>query len=155
MKSKEVRELLDNVKYHYQTFVMNDKIFETWYEVCKDYDFEEVMEKLVDHITGEDYKEIPKVYQLVKHLNTTEEKTIKAKAEIQVCCNLCKKWMDVKEYERHYGRCLDIEYLIGQSEKVGKSMSRIELSKLPQTQIQALYEKYKPNLKELKGIKSL
>lgn len=154
MSLNETKEIMQNIKAHYQTFSIENYVFEEWYKVLKEYDFDDVMEKLVDHLTSNEHKEIPKVYQLVKYLSTTTEKQNQKEIDssFKVCCNLCDRWMTMSEYENHYGRCLDIEYLVSKSKKIGKPTTRAELSKLTQTQIQALYEKYKPEKIEFKGI---
>lgn len=149
MKVTEAQELMQNIKAHYQTFNIENFVLEEWYKILKDYDFEEVMNKLVDHLTGNDYKDLPQVYQLVRDLQTIEEKnrSNKINNQIKVCCQLCERWMNMNEYKSHYGRCLDIQYLVRQSEKVGKPTTRAELCKLTQKQIEALLEKYKPTNK--------
>ena len=153
MTLAKAKEVLQNVKAHYQTFNIENFIFEEWYKVLKEYDFEDVINNLVDHLTGDNYKELPQVYQLVRDLKTTEEKE-KHNAinnQIKVCCNLCERWMTMAEYEEHYGNCLDKEYLVSQSKKVGKPTPRNELDKLSERQITALLEKYKPK-NNLKGV---
>lgn len=153
MTLSKTAEVLENVKAHYQTFVINDVVTKEWHKVLKEYDFEDVINTLVDHLTGDNYKDIPQVYQLTKNLKTTEEKAKQTEInnQIKVCCNLCERWMSMTEYEEHYGRCLDKEYLISQSQKVGKPTTRNELDKLNERQILALLEKYKPK-NNLKGV---
>lgn len=144
MTLSKTEELLENIKAHYQNFSITENVVKEWYKVLADYSFSDVIEKLVDHLESDDYKEVPQVYRLVKDLKTEEEKekVNEINNKILVCCNLCEDWMSMSEYESHYGRCLDIEYLVGASKKVGKPMTRSELNKLPQSKIQALYEKY-------------
>ena len=152
MDIDRVQEIMQNIKAHYQTFMITDVVAKEWYKVLQNYDFEDVMNKLVDHLTGDNYKELPQVYQLVRDLQTIDEKEKSSQInnQIKVCCQLCERWMNINEYENHYGRCLDIDYLSRQSERRGKPTTRNELSKLTQTQIQTLIEKYPPS--QNKGI---
>lgn len=145
---------MQNIKAHYQNFLVEDYVIEEWYRVLQDYDFDEVMNKFVDHLTGDNYKDLPQVYQLVRDLQTIEEKSKSNEVnnQIKVCCNLCERWMNMGEYKNHYARCLDIEYLVKQSEKVEKPTTRNELNKLTQKQIQALIEKYPPKQNKSVGV---
>lgn len=154
MTSSKAEEVLENVKVHYQTFVINNVVAKEWYRVLQNYDFEDVMNKFVDHLTGNNHKDLPQVYQLVKDLQPADEKKKSEEIDnqIKVCCQLCERWMSINEYENHYGRCLDIDYLSRQSERIGKPTARSELSKLTQTQIQALIDKYPPSQNKEIGV---
>ena len=153
MTLSKAEEVLENIKAHYQSFSITEGVVKEWYKVLVHYDFNDVIESLVDHLESDNYKETPQVYRLVKYLNTEEEKKNQKENNMKykVCCNLCENWMNINEYEEHYGRCLDIEYLIRASEKVGKPMTRRELSKLSQNQIQALYDKYPAKINKKMG----
>ena len=154
MTLSRTKEVLENIKAHYQSFSITENVVKKWYKVLIDYEFTDVIESLVDHLESDEYKEVPQVYRLVKYLKTEEEKQNQKESNMKykICCNLCEKWMSMNEHEEHYGRCLDIEYLIGASKKVGKPMTRRELSKLSQNQIQALYDKYPARINKNMGV---
>ena len=68
-------------------------------------------------------------------------------------CNLCHRWMKIKEYDEHYGKCLDIQYLVSVAKKKGEEFTREDLENCRQDIIDKLLAKYPP--KKLESVEEL
>lgn len=62
----------------------------------------------------------------------------------KVNCNLCGRLMTVYEYDRHYDKCLDIEYLVSIAKQKREAYSRKDLENCRLAVIDKLLEKYPP-----------
>ena len=88
MTFEELKEILTNIKAHYQNFAIYDYVVKEWYKVLKDYEYDDVMESLVDHLTPKDLKKESESNRYI------------------VSCNLCDRWMSLDEFDKHYDKCL-------------------------------------------------
>lgn len=68
-------------------------------------------------------------------------------------CNLCHRWMKIQEYDDHYGKCLDIQYLVSVAKKKGENFTREDLENCRQEVIDKLLAKYPP--KKLESVEEL
>ena len=59
-------------------------------------------------------------------------------------CNLCHRWLSISEYEAHYDRCLDIQYLLSVAKQKGEAYTREDLENCKPIVIDKLLEKYPP-----------
>ena len=66
----------------------------------------------------------------------------------KVNCNLCGKLMTVNEYNRHYDKCLLIEYLVSTSKEHGENYTRADLEAYEHSSLIKMYFKYNPEDKE-------
>lgn len=145
MTYNQVMDLLTIIKTNYQHFIVNDEVAGYWFNILNKYDSKDVSNRLCKYMESEDYKEIPKVNRLVLGLETLEDKANQHKYDdYLVQCNLCKKWFKYKNIDFHYDRCLDIQFLVNKSYKVGKPMTREEIKELPPKKIEELLNKYLP-----------
>lgn len=62
----------------------------------------------------------------------------------KVNCNLCGRLMTIYEYDRHYDKCLDIEYLVSVAKQKGEEFTREDLENCTPTIIDKLLKKYPP-----------
>lgn len=116
MELKDVKLILNRIKVNYPNFVNDDYTRSEWYRELKDYSLEDVMDKLEQHFRSEQYgNSIPKVYFLTKYLTKAKEKGKKLDGFLQ--CQLCGKWINMDDFEKHYDRCSSIDYLNRQSIK--------------------------------------
>ena len=46
---------------------------------------------------------------------------------IKVACQLCGKWLRIWEYDSHYEKCLDIEYLVSVAKEHEQDITREDL----------------------------
>lgn len=63
---------------------------------------------------------------------------------IKVACQLCGKWLRIWEYDSHYEKCLDIEYLVSVAKEHGQDITREDLEQYPRSTIDKLLKKYEP-----------
>ena len=61
--------------------------------------------------------------------------------------------MSLNDYDDHYGKCLDIEYLVSVAKEKGESTTREDLENCKQEVINKLLNKYEPkgDLKNMIG----
>lgn len=64
--------------------------------------------------------------------------------KIEVACQLCGKWLRIWEYDSHYDKCLDIEYLVSVAKERGEDITREDLEYYPKETIDKLLKKYEP-----------
>ena len=60
-----------------------------------------------------------------------------------IYCNLCNKPMNYINYEQHYDKCLDIEYLVGIANEKKEDITRKDLEEYEPSTIRKLLDKYK------------
>lgn len=144
MKKSEVNKLLNKIKGYYNSqFFIDDYVIEAWTESMENYDLEDAEEHLKDYL--KEYPDIaPKPHTFIRGLYTHEEKEIIKNSKYTVECNLCHRWMPLSEYENHYGRCLDIQYLISVAKSKGHNLTREELENKREDVINGLLAKYPP-----------
>lgn len=63
----------------------------------------------------------------------------------RVECNLCHRWMKINEYDEHYEKCMDIEYLVSIAKSKGELFTREDLENCRKDIIDKLLAKYPPN----------
>lgn len=62
----------------------------------------------------------------------------------RVYCRMCGRWMKVLEFDNHYGRCLDIQYLESKAKEMGEKFTREDLENCKEEIIDKLLQKYPP-----------
>lgn len=143
MELQEVKNLVSNIKAYYHYFSLDKDTLPVWKKKLENYDYEDVLRKLEEHLKGEQSKEIPQLHFLLRGLLTTKQKQ-QNKGKYVVECNLCHRWMSIKEYDEHYGKCLDVEYLVNVAKTKGEDIKREDIENCRQDVINKLLEKYPP-----------
>lgn len=111
MTRDEVKSLFKRIKSNYSTFVADEYKLTEWCKELKDYDETDVHKKLEEHMRSSEYgNSEPKLYFLTKYLKTTKEKNKTEKYLMQ--CSICKEFILEEQYDKHYERCLDVEYIV-------------------------------------------
>ena len=149
MNKVETKKLTDKIKGYYNSqFFVDEFVIDAWYEQLKQYDLQDAIEHIQVYI--KQYPDIaPKPHTFIKGLLTPEEKAKYRNSEYTVACQLCNRWMPIEEYDTHYGKCLDIEYLVNIARQKGQDITRQDLEDYPQTTIDKLLKKYEPKGFEL------
>lgn len=144
MKKSEVNKLLNKIKGYYNSqFFIDEYVSEAWIESLEPYDFEDAEEHIKEYL--KEYPDIaPKPHVFIKNLLTHEQKEKRRNADYIISCNLCGKWMSLQEYDEHYGRCLDIQYLESVAKQKGENFSRKDLENCKEEVIDKLLKKYPP-----------
>lgn len=153
MKKTEVNKLLNTIKGYYNSqFFIDEYVIDAWMETLERYEFDDAKEHIQEYL--KEFPDIPpKPHTFIKGLLTTEEKLKLKNAKHIVECNLCHRWMSLNDYDDHYGKCLDIEYLVNVAKEKGESTTREDLENCKQEVINKLLNKYEPkgDLKNMIG----
>ena len=68
MEKKDVIKIMTRIKKNYNEFINDDYTINEWFKELKDYDFEDVMKKIEEHLRSEQYgSKPPRVYFLTKY----------------------------------------------------------------------------------------
>lgn len=149
MNKTETKKLTNLIKGYYNTqFFIDDYVLEAWYEQLKPYDLEDAIEHIQDYLK-QNPDTPPKPHTFTRGLYTPEEKRKYKHSDYTVACQLCGRWMPLEEYDSHYGKCLDIEYLVNVAKERGQEITRQDLEEYPQTTIDKLLKKYEPKKAQL------
>ena len=144
MTKGEVSKLLNTIKGYYNSqFFIDEFVTKAWIEELKDYEYEDCEKHLKTYLK-ENPDFAPKPHTFKKDLYTHEEKEKMKNSKSTVECNLCHRWMPLNEYDAHYGRCLDIQYLLDVAKQKGEKYTREELENCRPLVIDKLIEKYPP-----------
>lgn len=144
MKKSEINKLLNKIKGYYNSqFFIDEFVTEAWIESLEPYDFEDAEEHIKEYL--KEYPDIaPKPHTFIKGMLTKEQKEARKNSGYLVSCNLCGKWMSLQEYDDHYGRCLDIQYLLSVAKQKGEEYTREDLEQCKPEVIDKLLNKYPP-----------
>lgn len=144
MNKTEAKKLTDKIKGYYNSqFFVDDYVLEAWYETMKPYDLDDAIEHIQTYV--KDYPDIPpKPHTFKRGLYTHEEKMRIKNSDFTVQCNLCGRWMSLDDYDSHYDKCLDIQYLESVAKQKGEAFTREDLENQPDRVIDALLSKYQP-----------
>ena len=147
LTKNEVKKLLNKIKGYYNSqFFIDEYIIDAWEETMKPYELEDAIEHIQQYV--KEFPDIaPKPHTFKKGLYTHEEKQIIKNSKYTVECNLCHRWMPLNKYDAHYGRCLDIQYLLDVAKQKGEKYTREELENCKPLVIDKLIEKYPPQNK--------
>ena len=143
MEPMEVKRIVSKIKAYYYYFSLEKDSLNEWNYKLRDYDYEDVSERVEEHLKGEQRKEPPQLHYLISGLLTKEQK--RKKNELIVACQNCGRWLPLSEYNQHYDLCLDIEYLVRVAREQGKNLDRAELENCKRDIIDKLLAKYPPN----------
>ena len=144
MTKNEITKLLNTIKGYYNSqFFIDEFVISAWNDCLKDYDINDAIEHIQDYI--KEYPDTPpRPHTFRSGLLTTEEKEKRKNAKYTVECNLCHRWMSLEEYDEHYGKCLDIQYLLSVAKQKNFKTSREELENQKSGVIENLIKKYPP-----------
>lgn len=144
MNKTEAKKLTDKIKGYYNSqFFVDDYVLEAWYETMKPYDLDDAIEHIQTYV--KEYPDIPpKPHTFKRGLYTHEEKMRIKNSDFTVQCNLCQRWMSLDDYDSHYDKCLDIQYLESIAKQKGEVFTREDLENQPDRVINGLLSKYQP-----------
>ena len=142
MTKQETLVFIRKIKAYYPIFKLEEEGIDEWALKLKPYDLEDVVRKFEEHLKGDRAEEPPKLHFLTRYLRTKDEK--ETQGEYTIECNLCHKWMTPEEYDIHYEKCLDIQYLENVAKQKGEKFSRKDLENCKEEVIDKLLKKYPP-----------
>ena len=151
MKKNETNTLLNKIRGYYNEFYFDDYVLDVWYETLKPYEYEDALEHIKEYVKN--YPEVPPRPHTFKNgLYTPEQKERMKNTNYTIQCNLCGRWMSVQEYDAHYERCLDIQYLLDVAKQKGEEYTREDLENCKPSVIDKLLEKYPPKKLDLSSV---
>lgn len=116
MEREQSKKIIDKIKVFRQSFLATPEIYSGWYEILKDYRYEDVDKKLDEYFKdATNFGQYPDAYYLTKFLKTEEE--LELTKEVMARCPLCKKEMPYNDLGEHYYRCSSIDYVYTQGRK--------------------------------------
>lgn len=142
MTKKEVSDFMEVIKAYYQNFSLEDYVVKEWYSKLKEFDYEDALEKLDEHLNGEYKNEIPKLHFLTKYLKTAEEK---AKGQnMKVRCPYCDKVIEYDNdiLDNHLARHSSVDYIKRKEYRIGKCLSEEKLVSASQEDFDRIYNKF-------------
>ena len=144
MNKTETKKLTDKIKGYYNSqFFVDEYVIDAWYETMKPYDLDDAIEHIQTYV--KEFPDIPpKPHTFKRGLYTHEEKMRIKNSDFTVQCNLCGRWMSLDDYDSHYDRCLDIQYLESVAKQKGEAFTREDLENQPDRVIDGLLSKYQP-----------
>lgn len=144
MKKTETNKLLNKIKGYYNSqFFIDEYVMDAWAETMEPYDLEDAEAHIKEYIK-ENPDTPPKPHTFIKGLYTHDEKEMIRNSNYTVECNLCHRWMPLQEYDEHYGKCLDIQYLESVAKEKGEKFTRKDLENCKKEVIDKLLQKYPP-----------
>lgn len=144
MTKNETKTLLNNIKgYYNSSFFVDEYVIDAWTETMTPYDLDDALEHIQEYVK-EFPNDPPKPHTFKRGLYTHEEKVMLRESKFTVECNLCHRYMPLSEYDEHYGKCLDIQYLVNVAKQKGENLTREDLENQPQRIIDGLLAKYPP-----------
>lgn len=144
MNKVETQKLTNKIKgYYNSSFFVDEYVIDAWYETMKPYDLEDAIEHIQGYVK-EFPNDPPKPQAFKRGLYTHDEKVRLRESKFTVECNLCHRFMPLQEYDEHYGKCLDIQYLVSVAKQKGEDYSREDLENQPERVINGLLNKYQP-----------
>ena len=151
MNKTQVNKLVNKIKGYYNSqFFIDDYVLDAWFEQLEPYDLEDAEEHIKEYL--KEYPDIaPKPHTFIKGLLTHEQKIARRDSSYLIGCNLCGKWLTNEEYDSHYGRCLDIQYLLSVAKQKGEKFTREDLENCRPEVIDKLLAKYPPKKVEWNG----
>ena len=142
MNKNQVRELFQKIQINYPNFEINEIKMNEWHKELKDYDYNEILEKLDEHFRSEKYgRQEPKVYFLTKGLIKVKDK-IKREG-IKIRCSICGGSVLLNDFNKHYDRCSSVEYLNSQNLKYfGKEINKEKYMNMNDKEFSYKYDKF-------------
>ena len=110
MTSFCVNLILKRIDLNYNTnYYDNKPIIEEWYKDLIKYDYEDVNNSLDRYMKYDNSIYPPKRSVILRGLKTREQKD--RENNLKTICPFCYRTVHMKEFNHHYGRCLDLEFI--------------------------------------------
>ena len=158
MTVQETNLFLKRIKQYYSDFIVDDTKVEEWYNQLKEYDADDVNERLNKHLKSQEYGDYPpKLNYILAGIIKTKDKD--AVRKYAIICENCGKVLDYFNYDEHIRKCNSIDYVIKEAKYLNKTITRDQLEQLPDNvfwdKYDALLQIVKDKLPEGSGRKKL
>lgn len=142
MLKTETKNIFNRIKAHYDNFTYDTFKLDEWHEILKEYDYEDVNEKITSHVQNEAYgSNIPKLNYLISGLYKSKEKgTIR---QYIVSCPRCGRSINTEKLDKHTYRCNSVYYIADKAKKIyGKEVNMQKLYEMEQEEFDTLYNHF-------------
>lgn len=146
MEKNEVNKIIQEINTIYYGKLLRDRtdddvknLSNSWYDILKDYNYEDVKKNLDNYAKKDEYNNVPQCYLLTKGLipNSKKIDTSKGTFYCQFCKKPCHSYNKLIEHE---DRCRSINYVIDQTKRFGgRNINRAELWNMPQDDFKIKY----------------
>lgn len=140
MEKNETIDILNKIKINYSDLSITEQLVNDWHEVLKEYPYLEIDEKLNSYLKTDSDKP-PRLNHLTNGVQTLAQKCNSIN-EATIWCNMCQKKMNYREYERHYGRCLQVRTIWKKLKEAGQDIPREDLEQFGDDLLEKLEDKY-------------
>lgn len=147
MEKRETINFMQRIRSYYQEFTMDDFKIKEWHSQLKDYDAEDVNERLNRHLKSQEYGDYPpKLNYLLAGIIKTKDKD--AVRKYIIVCENCGRELDYFNYDTHIRKCNAIDYVIREMEKyLNKKVTREQLESMSE---ENFWDKYDAMLEIIK-----
>ena len=148
MEKKDTITFMQRIKSYYQEFTIDDFKIQEWHNQLKDYDAEDINERLDKHLKSETYGDNPpKLNYILAGVLKTKDKEAVRRYDIQ--CAECGMILDYFSYDDHIRRCNATNYVIREMEKyLNKDVTKDQLNSLDEA---TFWDKYDAMLQIVKS----
>lgn len=142
MKTDEIIKLFDRIKMHYTMFTYNDEKVKEWHKFLKDYDPNQVNERL-DEYLQENHEQPPIMFALTRGLSKIQEEPEKV---YLMKCEYCGHPMyvgnDMTDFLNHERECMKIDFIDRMSVKFrGQHIATAKYYEMSKEELDAAYHK--------------
>lgn len=111
MNVKDIKNLFERIKRHYNVFTYDDTKVTEWYRFLKDYTPESIYDSFDKYLLQE-HDQPPLITAIIRNAQKTSEPQ---KEPVYIQCDLCGKLILVGEdwevFERHHRKCSKIDFI--------------------------------------------
>ena len=154
MTKEQSIKIVDRVKTNRQNFSINESVYQEWYRVLQNYDFEDVDNSLTKYL-GEEYNDgkYPTAYELTRHLTKCIEII---RVDYEMNCPICNRLMLRSQFDKHFDRCSSVDYIYRNYKKYfNKEIDKGALWKLSDVEFGQRYWKFCESLVEIPELSDL
>ena len=147
MTKVEVIHFMEKIKAYYSNFSMEDYVVNESYDKLKQYDVDDVYQKLDEHLDGNLKSDIPKLHFITRFLKTPTEK--KRDQVVYTRCKECGKKISIDNYSNHVGRHNSIYYMKSKEGMIKKNYNIQKLFEADQVTFDKVYDNFIERLYEV------
>lgn len=146
MNAKEIKELFEKIKRHYNVFTYDDGKIQEWHRFLKDYRKEDILENF-DRYLLEQHEQPPMVVSLNRGLHKEEQE----EQLHYIQCDLCGEKILVgnsnwEDFEKHHRKCEKIDFIDRQCKAIhGKGITKETYRAMSDEELEKNYRQYMNN----------
>lgn len=150
MTVKDIRNLFDRIKRHYNMFGYDDMKIQEWYKFLKDYDPKDI-DKNFDKYLLDIHDNPPMVVSLTRGIEKMNDNAPEKLVYIQ--CEYCKDKIlignDWTPFDVHHRKCSKIDFIDRESKRIrGEGIDKEHYRQMTDDELNARYRKVMDNWKE-------